>query len=181
MKEEKFLCTLNPLMDRVDGSTTVGAQKAKRRGFTTEIIAEQHLIAKERLACLCLQQREGLGCWGSGSGFGPRRERTGTGCHKDTLRGLVPHSWESWGKRLGILERKGIFVPRPFLSPCGHRQWLYAQRWPPNLAKPVGVLLALDMTALYDPKAGNKPLATAKARASAWQQTEHCRWGPHPR
>ena len=62
MKEEKFLCTLNPLMDRVDGSTTVGAQKAKRRGFTTEIIAEQHLIAKERLVCLCLQQREGLGC-----------------------------------------------------------------------------------------------------------------------
>lgn len=59
-------------MDRVEGSATVGAQKAKRRGFTPEIIAEQHLIAKERLARLCLQQREGSGC--GGSGFSPKRE-----------------------------------------------------------------------------------------------------------
>ena len=49
-------------MDRVEGSATAGAQKAKWREFTTEIIAEQHIIAKERLACLCLQQRERAGC-----------------------------------------------------------------------------------------------------------------------
>ena len=48
-------------MDRVDGSATAGAQKAKWREFTTEVIAEQRVRARERLACLPAAE-EGAGC-----------------------------------------------------------------------------------------------------------------------
>lgn len=48
-------------MDRVDGSATAGAQKAKWREFTTEVIAEQRVRARERLACLPAAEG-GAGC-----------------------------------------------------------------------------------------------------------------------
>ena len=37
-------------MDRVEGSATAGAQKAKWREFTTEIIADQHFPAEKWFA-----------------------------------------------------------------------------------------------------------------------------------
>lgn len=76
-------------MDRVDRSATAGAQKAKWKRFTTEVIAEQRVRARERLACL--PAAEGGRGAEAQAGFRPQ-ESTGAGCCKDTLRGLVRNS-----------------------------------------------------------------------------------------
>ena len=77
--------------------------------------------------------------------FDPR-ERTGVGCHKDTLRGLVRCSWGSLGWGRGISERQEIVNTR--------KLWLHQR--PPKPAKLVGAPPAeLDMTAVYDPRGGN--------------------------
>ena len=45
-----------------EGKAATVAQKAKRREFTTEMVAEQHFPAEERLELLHPSWRVGAGC-----------------------------------------------------------------------------------------------------------------------
>lgn len=90
-----------------EGSIATGAQKAKQREFSIEIIADQNFPAKVLFACPPQWVETGAEAQASGV---KHQNITGVDCHEDTLRGLCTKQLRESREKPGMPERQEITV-----------------------------------------------------------------------
>lgn len=118
-----------------EGAYSSGFSEDKWRDSTIEFVCQTGLPTLKEVADRPVPTTEKEAeCWGSVLGVRSQRERAVVGCCKDTLRGLVQHSWVSQRSK-------------------GHSKFTIGHK---NQPKPVWAVAAgLDMTAVYDPRVWN--------------------------